>query len=331
MDSFTEAYGKARSVVQSQKFEAEWTKFLSTEVKLNSLLAADGPDPLFASGLDKLRAKILKEAEGKRGEAILAACKTSPATGSSDERASTLKLLWHLYRSSKRGGQDVWIYSPPKDFATWIYAEIAGAEASYKDKLEKTTEVYSEAEREVMCDALGHALAATQKACVKLSAPDATTTATVKSWFAEENTTDDQIKQAIKTLLEGYKKLSDVLNSTTLVFSDEPLDRNAGGWKDWAFVRPTEKMNVVYIQGAFLKAAGSTGRLWICVETIIHEVSHRVLGTTDHQYDYKGLKPSKTGLTFDKALQNADTWGYFCVDLVGMLSDSDRTKTLKVA
>lgn len=198
-------------------------------------------------------------------------------------------------------------------------------------KLDKTAEVYSSAERDIMCDALGHALAATQKACIKLSALDKDATATVKSWFADENTTDAQIAGAVKTLLDRYKKLSNVLNSTTLVFSDEPLDRNAGGWKDWAFVRPTEKMNVVYIQGAFLKAAGSTGGLWICVETIIHELSHRTLGASDFQNDYKGLKPSKDDLTFAKALSNADTWGYFCVDVVGMLSEGDRTKTLKRA
>lgn len=331
MDSFTEAYSKARSVVQSQHFKAGWSTFLNEQVKLKSLLAADGPDPLFAHGLTRLREKLIKEPEGKRGAAICAACKIVPTTGSVEERAATLKLLWHLYRSRKRGGQDVWIYSPPKDFATWVYAEIAGAETGYLAKLDKTAEVYSPADQGTMCDALAHALAATQKACLKLGALDAATTAAVRSWFADENTSDAQIAEAVKTLLDGYKKLSNVLNSTTLVFSDEPLDRNAGGWKDWAFVRPTEKMNVVYIQGAFLKAAGSTGRLWICVETIIHELSHRALGTEDFQYDYKGLKPSKDGLTFAKALNNADTWGYFCVDVVGMLSAGDRTKTLKRA
>lgn len=66
-------------------------------------------------------------------------------------------------------------------------------------------------------------------------------------------------------------------------------------------------------------------------QTIIHELSHRTLGASEFQNDYKGLKPSKDGLTFAKALSNADTWGYFCVDVVGMLSEGDRTKTLKRA
>lgn len=331
MDSFTEAYVKARAVLQGQKFDADWQKFISTDAKLINLLGPDGPDPLQSAALDKLRTRILKEPEGKRGAALLAASKSDTAGGSVDERAATLKMLWHLYRAAKRGAQDVWVYSPPKSYQTWIYKEVTGTEATLKPKLDKTEEVYTADERGVMSDALGHALSATQKAGVKLAAGAAETKAAVKQWFADEDTTDAQIDQAIQTLQAGYKKLCGVLGSTSLVFSDEPLDRNGGGWKDWAFVRPTEKMDVVYIQGAFLKAAGSTGRMWICVETIIHELSHRVLGTDDFGYDFKGLKPNKAKLSHAKALKNADTWGYFCVDLVGMLAESERTKVLKIA
>lgn len=52
---------------------------------------------------------------------------------------------------------------------------------------------------------------------------------------------------------------------------------------------------MIYAQGAFLKAAGSTGRVWLCAETIVHEVSHRVVHTDDFAYDNTGLKPSRTG------------------------------------
>lgn len=332
MDSFTEAYAKARNVVQSQKYHEVWQAFLTGDVKIKSLMNVDGPDPTFAAGLDQLRWKILKEPQDKRADTIIAAsdaCLRAPEAGSISERAATLKMLWHLYRAQRRGGQDVWVYSPPKAYATWIFSEIAGDQAAYKPKLALTEEVYTWQDFDVMCDALGHALACTQKAVAKLGAPDAGTTELVKRWFADEDTTDEQITKAVQTLLAGFKKISAVLNSNQLVFSDEPLDRNKGGWKDWAFVRPTEKMDVVYIQGAFLKAGGSTGRLWICVETIVHEVSHRAVGTDDNRYDFKGLKPSKATLPYDKALNNADTWGYFSVDLAGMLTDGDRLKVLK--
>ncbi|MBI3228691.1 MAG: hypothetical protein HYZ45_00425 [Burkholderiales bacterium] len=330
MKSFTEAYDKARAVLDGQKFADDWAKFLTKDVNVKELLAVDGPNPTHATGLDKLRTKILVNPKGKRGDALVAAAKNADKDDPA-ERVATLKMLWHLYRSHKRGAQDVWIYSPPKGYKTWVYTEISGVEKDYKPKTEKTTEVYSLTERIVMCSALGHALAATQKATIKLAALDDKTKELIKDWFADEDTTDIQLQQAAQTLLDGYKKLSDVLNSTTLVFSDEALDRNSGGWKDWAFVRRSERLNVVYIQGAFLEAAKTSSRLWICVETIIHELSHRVLATGDVRYDFKGLKPSKTTMPFAKAITNADTWGYFCVDLAGMLSAADRTKTLKVA
>ena len=129
MDSFTEAYTKARAVIQNQKFEAEWQKFLTTDAKVSSLLGVDGPDPTFADNLDRLRWKILKEPKGKRGDTVVTACKSGVAGGSVDERAATIKMMWHLYRTRKRGGQDVWVYSPPKSYVTWIYSEISGAEA----------------------------------------------------------------------------------------------------------------------------------------------------------------------------------------------------------
>ena len=113
-----------------------------------------------------------------------------------------------------------------------------------------------------------------------------------------------------------------------MVFSDEPIDRNRGGWKDWAFVYRSEKLDVLYLQGAFLKA-GNTGKLWMCALTIVHEISHRALGTDDVRYDYDGLKPARGVLWTTDALRNADSWAYFATDLGGKLSTSDRGRVLK--
>ena len=41
-------------------------------------------------------------------------------------RAATLKLLKHIYRVHKFGGQTVWVYSPPKADSGWVFDEIAG-------------------------------------------------------------------------------------------------------------------------------------------------------------------------------------------------------------
>ena len=55
------------------------------------------------------------------------------------------------------------------------------------------------------------------------------------------------------------------------------------------------------------------------------------LGFDDIMYDYQGLKPDKHKFPHQKALKNADSWGYFATDLAGCLAETDRNGTLKVA
>jgi len=328
MERFSQAYKMCRKVFSGSKFAEDWQKFLDKDVAVGSLLGSHGPEPTHAGGLEKLRTKIFATPEGKRGAALTAAATNAKSSGSVVERVASLKLLWHLYLVCERGAQKVWVYSPPVDYTTWVYDEITGRPETYEQKLDKTVEVYSVDQRKVISTALAQALRAANLAVAKLGSPDAASLALIRRWFADADTTDQQLKVAGKKLLSGFKKIAAVCNSNHLVFSDEPIDRSGGGWKDYAFVDPTETLNVVYAQGAFLKAAGSTGRLWICVETIVHELSQRVAHTEDFAYDNTGLAPSKTGITFSHAIRNADTWGYFCVDLAGMLAESDRTRVL---
>jgi len=72
--------------------------------------------------------------------------------------------------------------------------------------------------------------------------------------------TDGCFRPALARSGQTASKIANVCNLPQLVFSDEPIDRSGGGWKDYAFVDSTETLNVLYAQGAFLKAAGSTGR-----------------------------------------------------------------------
>jgi hypothetical protein len=65
------------------------------------------------------------------------------------------------------------------------------------------------------------------------------------------------------------------------------------------------------------------------VETIVHEFSHHEVKTRDHRYDSSGLKPNKASFPYAKAIDNADSWGYFALDLAGYLSDADRAKNWK--
>lgn len=338
MDKFTEAYDKTRDVFDKQTFEADWQKFLLGDGKVKTLLGVDGPVPANADGLDQIRWRLMKIEASKRPQAMLDACKSAAAAGSIAERAAALKLLTHLYRAMKRGGQEVWVYSPPKAFKKWLFDEIAGTDDEIRPKLGPSAEVYASADRDVMCEALGQALKWSLDAVVKLGAGAAETKAMVKTWFADADTTDAQLSAAITTLKDGFQKIANVCNSNTLVVSDDPIDRNKVynvstgkvGWDDWAFIKKSERMDVLYIQGAFLKA-GSTGRVWKCALTIIHEVSHRAVKTEDKMYDFAGLKPDKTKFPHASAIVNADSWAYFATDLAGMLGATDRTTALKVA
>lgn len=328
MERFTEAYKACRKDLTSGKFSDDWQKFVDKSLRLSSLLGSNGPNPKQSKSLDKLREKILAVPANERGALLAGAAAASKQANAACTRAASLKMLWHLYLSSERGAQSLWIYSPPVDYSQWVFDEITGSATSYGPKLEKVTEVYSAEERKTMASALNQALAAAQNAVRKLNGADAATKTAFKRWFADENTTDAQIKTGMRKLAQGFKKIAAMCNNNHLVFSDEPIDRNGGGWKDYAFVDPTETLNVVYPQGAFLKAAASTSRVWICVETIIHEISHRVADTDDFAYDNTGLKPSKDGITYSHAIRNADSWGYFCVDLAGMLAQSTRDPVL---
>ena len=333
MGNFSEAYSRARTTLQTKKYAKEWQDFIDTEAKLKLVLGVDCPDVNHGDALDKLRARLEKAA--RKGvltvftgngldEVILKACKESDTDAKVGEKAACLKMLKHLYLERKIGNQDVWVYSPPKAYKKWVFQEIQGDDKPSKNKLTQEREVYSAGERAVMCDALQEAAAWCHKVQIKLSTPAGE--AMVKSWFLDSAATAQNLTQAIDTLRAGFKTLNTACRSGQLIFSDEPGDRNSGGWKDWAFVYKSEAMKVLYLQGAFVKA-GNSGNKTMCALTIIHELTHKLLGTNDHRYDYDGLKPTAT-LPFAKTIDNADSWGYFAADMAGMLSDSDRNRVL---
>ncbi len=333
MANFSTAYGKARTIITSGKFAADWQKLIDTEGPLKSALGQDSPEVSHGGAFDKLRDRLDKAAKKGIGalftgngldEVILKAAKSGDNDTAVGEKAATLKMLKHLYLVRQKGSQDVWVYAPPKAFKKWVFDEITGTDANSKKRLQQESEVYSARDRTVMADALQEAAAWCQKVQVALGTSDGE--AVVKRWFLGDAGTAQQLTQAIDTLRAGFKKIDTLCRSGKLVFSDEPGDRHGGGWKDWAFVYKQEAMNVVYLQGAFLKA-GNSGNKTMCALTIIHELTHKLLNTQDHRYDYDGLKPGRD-IAFAKAIDNADSWGYFAADMVGMLSKSDRKRVL---
>lgn len=339
-DTFTEeVYKKARGVVQSQKFEKAWQEYLDKEVKPTSLLAADGPAEAHATGPDKLRQK-LKADKRKNEDILVEAAQNGASAGKWQERAATLKMLKHFYRARKRGGQDVWVYSPPMKYHKWIYEEVDGNEDTVKQKLRDESEVYTDADKGRMCDALQLALKSCEKAKAKIPAAKGdkrtaegdATRKLIQRWFADQDTTDADIDKFIPDLLAGFKKMASLCNSTTLVFMSVPsyrADEDKFKRTRGSVIRGGEgPFPVIALEGAF-KEMGNSGQIWKCAKTIVHEASHHEVKTRDLGRDGTGLKPDKTRFPHAKAIDNADSWGYFAIDLNGLLSEADRREVLK--
>lgn len=335
MDSFTECYKKAMPIAKDLSFFSSYSGALEVG-NLGIVMGSDGPKRQHAERLRNLRIAIalerlgtnksvgeiiVKAAEGAGTSGVGAWVKSFFVTYSLEERAATLKMLAHLYLRHRRGAQDVWIYSPPVDYKKWVFDEVTGlTKTKLATKLEKEDEVYSARDFGVLGESTTMALAWSMKTGIKLAGPDAATKKIVKFWFLRSGASDDDVTAACKTLAKGFAKITKVLNSNKLVLSDEPIDRNGGGWKDYAFVYKSEKMDVIYVQDATLKS-GKSGHMWLAALTLIHELSHREVNTADHRYDSDSkLSPQSTGgLTPAKAIDNADNWGYFAAELNGML------------
>ena len=347
MNKFTEAFDKARDVFRTEEFAAEWKALIDSDVK--SVVKMDGPDVAYAAGLDKLRTETKKSSKGfikdwiglgtSEAAAIAQAANASNNAGSFNDRAAALKMLTHLYLVQKQGSQSVWVFAPPTAYAKWVFDELKGTPKSVRSKLGRKIEVYSESDRKIMSTALSVAHKWASDASVKLGSDSVNeqTNSLIDDWFGDGSTTGTEIKAAATKLQQGFNSVAQRCTSNKLIFSDEPNDRKGGGWKDWAFVYNSERLDVIYLQGAFLKA-GNSGKTWMCALTIVHELTHMALNTEDFQYDTSGLKPGKDRRSSEKpgqkfnhatAMKNADSWAYFAADLAGALSKGDKQRNCK--
>jgi len=347
---FTPAYDQARNSVKNKQTTKNWGEFLTEKLSVQSalllLLGKDGPNSSHASRLENLRAKLKTTTSKTEADIILEMVGVSGSGALSDDQAdaaSTLKMLRHLYHVQDRGSQSVWIYSQPYSFHKWVFDEIKGCTPSAaKTKLNYLDEVYPEAIRLHMGTGVQQALSWSQKCVAKLGAPDEPTKNIISRWFFSGTPADNDMTKAASSLLEGFKKISNLCNSNLLIFSDEPIDRMKGSnvtgqthyksnWDDYAFVdggSTRERLNVVYIQNATLKKWASSDESWMATLAIIHELSHRLIETKDAVYDFTGLKPSNT-LQHQHAIVNADSWAYFATDLNGQLPNNKLTSVWK--
>jgi hypothetical protein len=337
MDCFTDVYKKARDVVGNQKFSPDWNSFLKDKCSLQTYIGPKGFDTAKSKAPNLLREKLaagVKDGQGEADQLVSAA--TAASGGSITERAATLKFVRHVYLVSQRGGQNVWVYAPPKADATWVYDEIMGTPVSIKAQLDRQEEIFSLEERKWMSGALLIARKVAEDCKSKLAGGllknvKSSTKEAIKRWFMDEDCGDAELAAAVEQLLAGFKKIATACNSSTLVFTDYPDWRTKRDDYYGAAFRGGEGggFPIIYLEGAFTRLTGNTGKMWLCAQTILHELSHHDLLTDDHRYDHQGLKPSKTLFPYAKAIENADSWGYFAMDLAGYLSNADRANAWK--
>ena len=95
------------------------------------------------------------------------------------------------------------------------------------------------------------------------------------------------------------------------------------------FKAAREGMDVIYIESAFFKKDANTlSGLKNWARILVHELSHRELGTEEKFYSWQGMKPAAGAFPMPDALANADSWAFFCVDAAGHLTKSERNIAL---
>lgn len=339
MNKFSEAYEAAQKVVKTDKFPPDWEALV---VQARELLAGeDGPSAAKDNVVSSVRTKLLDGAKpsgpskGKTAaEQLLELAKTS--TPSESKRAATIKMLKHLYMIGADGSQKLWVYAPPKAYTKWVFEEIDGlSDNAMKLKLDDEGELYSFDHRKVMAEA---ALQAKQ-VCGKVQAElggtklGEKTKQLVQKWFFGDTAPPEaDFTNAVNKLRDGFRDIAVACGSGALIFSDEPTYRALPGkWQNFGMIRPSEKMMVIYLMKGFLDEAGKEkpAERWLCVETIVHELSHKVVKTDDYAYDFHGLKPGGDKFASGAGLDNADSWGYFACELNGILPSSEEAKVYK--
>jgi Lysine-specific metallo-endopeptidase len=127
-----------------------------------------------------------------------------------------------------------------------------------------------------------------------------------KTWMDAGKTDTANTDKRVAHVKDGMQKIEHVLEKETVHMKEYAL--NDGEKRStYAYVDPDEADHNIYLGGAFWKA--STKGYNSKAGTIIHELSHRVHGTDDHEY---GKADAKRIAKEDPALAttNADNYEY---------------------
>lgn len=262
---------------------------------------------------------------------------SKPLSAAEATRLAVLETMRHLWLKKRFGSHKVWVLSLPMSYNDWPAADLAGkAPGDLALRLNDENTRFSAADRTHLSDATQEGLKWLHKGMIVAASPKIKkNNAIIRRWFADANSTDDDIIAAGSTLNDGLKKIVKAIKSSHVVFTDMPISRtdpakaNVNG-----FVFAGEKIDVIYVERAFFSDMDMFKDLKNWTRIVVHELSHREVKTADHRYRHhaNGLKPDAADPKFTaaKALANADSWAMFCMDCAGQMTDGDYVKT-KVA
>jgi hypothetical protein len=336
MNVFTEVYDKSVEMLKTPQLHADWQ---AIEKGLKALLQADGPSATESTVLDDLRKKLAATSKVAKGTAAKAAADeivrvSLSAKPDFQDRAALVKQMKHFYMVGKKGSQSIWVVDQPRSYGGWDYELFSGKSAiDLPALLTHDDEVFGRDNRKMMSDALQLARKWSADTQVKLGAKSKSVDAAIRRWFHLEADSDIDVDNTRAVLAEGFKKITAACNSGKVIFSDRPKLRASGDYDDtYASVNGGDAMPVIYIYQLFLQTGkrnllGTIPKMWLCALTIVHELSHKLAETKDKRYDYEGLKPS-AAFAPATALVNADSWAYFCGDVLGAVPKAAVKKAL---
>jgi hypothetical protein len=331
--TFTDGYDQVINGLWSNKFSSDKT-WQTLITRARDLVGLTGFQVSEASLVKDLRQYLEKAvAKGdKEAVSLLAGAGedlsgTGPGAVVGAElamRLGTLKTLRHTYLLKRFGSHKVWCLSLPKSFSDWPHKALKGDLAKAVSKLDDTVDGFTPEQRKHLGNASQEGLKWVHKAMwVSSSTKKKANFELVARWFADRNSTDADVEAAGGTLNAGLKKLSAKLKSDSLIYTDSVSERSTNSNKDFeafVFQQPDERLDVVYIEEQFFGSKNSLSGLTNWTRIVVHELTHRELHTKDHAYEHQGINPTKLGAA--KALENADSWAWFCADCAGALQDT---------
>jgi len=327
---FSEAYETIQQGLANKGFSTDkgWQDLITRARKFAGVSGFDVGEASLVSDLHNKLAS--DEAEGTN-EAVLLyrACGerlsgTGPgAVVDADlgKRLGALKTIRHVYLLKRFGGHKIWCLAIPTSFSDWPCNSLMGSLGGVTTKLNDKAERFTLAQRKDLSHASQHALKWVHKAMIVAGNPGKNANfERVARWFADANSKDEDITQYAQILNAGLKKIASKLKSGHLIYTDSVSERgtNANAGTE-AFVWG-DPMDVVYIEDEFFGTHNTLTGLTNWTRIVVHELTHREAATQDHAYEHQGINPRK--LSAAKAIENADSWAWFCADCAGALADS---------